>query len=51
MRAAAALVEASNPFLLPGVKVRARQTTAQLQLARWTRGRWLPFGGLLAARA
>jgi hypothetical protein len=51
IRAAAALVEAGNPFLLSGVKVRAMQTVAQLQLARWTRGRWLPFGGLLSARA
>jgi hypothetical protein len=51
LRAAAALVEAGNPFLLSGVKVRAAPTVAQLQLARWTRGRWLPFGGLVSARA
>ena len=46
-RAAAMLVEAGNPFLLSGVKVRGTQTTAQLQLARWRAGRWLPFGGVL----
>jgi branched-chain amino acid transport system substrate-binding protein len=50
-RTAAALVEAGNPFLLSGVKVRAMQTTAQLQLARWRGGRFVPFGGLVAARA
>ena len=46
-RAVATLVEAGNPFLLSGVKVRGTQTTAQLQLARWRAGRWLPFGGVL----
>jgi branched-chain amino acid transport system substrate-binding protein len=50
-RAAASLVEAGNPFLLSGVKVRAVQSTAQLQLARWRGGRWVPFGGLVTARA
>jgi branched-chain amino acid transport system substrate-binding protein len=50
-RAAAALNEANNPFLLAGVKVRPGARTAQLALARWLAGRWQPFGGLITARA
>ena len=50
-RAAAALNEANNPFLLSGIKVRPAAATAQLTLARWLAGRWQAFGGLLTARA
>lgn len=50
-KAAAALNEANNPFLLPGVKVRPGAKVAQLALARLLAGRWQPLGGLLTARA
>ncbi|MGH3072676.1 MAG: ABC transporter substrate-binding protein, partial [Gaiellaceae bacterium] len=44
------LSDASNPFLLPGVVVRTsaadRFPVEQVQLQRWTNGRWQRFGGL-----
>jgi branched-chain amino acid transport system substrate-binding protein len=50
-KAAAALNEANNPFLLPGIKVQPSARVARLMLTRWTSGRWIPFGGLITARA
>jgi hypothetical protein len=50
-KAAAALNEANNPFLLPGIKVQPSSRTARLALARFTAGRWQRFGGLVTARA
>jgi hypothetical protein len=50
-KAAAALNEANNPFLLPGIKVQPSSRVAGLMLARWLAGRWQPFGGLITARA
>jgi hypothetical protein len=49
-KALRALNEASNPFLLPGIKVQPSARTARLGLARWAKGRWTVFGGLLTAR-
>jgi ABC-type branched-subunit amino acid transport system substrate-binding protein len=51
LRAAAALNEANNPFLLSGIKVQPSSKTVELALARWTAGRWQRFGGLVTARA
>ena len=52
--AAGGMVEANNPFLLPGIAVRTRPASRypiqQLQLRRFAKGRWQRFGGLLAAR-
>jgi hypothetical protein len=46
--------EASNPFLLPGIRVRttptARYPVTQAALARWQGGRWTVFGGLQTLR-
>jgi branched-chain amino acid transport system substrate-binding protein len=40
----------SNPFLLPGVTVKTGQgdgfPVQQGQLERWTKGHWVPFGGI-----
>ena len=48
-RAAAGLVEANNPFLLPGATL--RPGSQRLQLQRWTKGRWELLPGLIAVRA
>jgi branched-chain amino acid transport system substrate-binding protein len=54
MKAATSLNEANNPFLLPGIKVRTtssyRFPISQVQLQRWSKGRWQLFGGLVSAR-
>ena len=51
MAAVRSLNYSDNPFLLPGIKI---QTSAknpfpiqQQQLARWTDGKWVPFGPLI----
>jgi len=53
VRAVAGLTEASNPFLLPGVRVRPATgiatAVAQLQLVQRRGGSWIPLGGLQAA--
>jgi hypothetical protein len=40
----------SNPFLLPGVTVKTGKgdgfPVQQGQLQRWTKGHWVPFGGI-----
>jgi branched-chain amino acid transport system substrate-binding protein len=46
--------EASNPFLVPGVKVHttptARFPISAVQLQRWHAGHWVPFGGVVSAK-
>jgi branched-chain amino acid transport system substrate-binding protein len=46
--------EASNPFLIPGVKVHTTPTSrfpiSAVQLQRWHRGHWEPFGGVVSAK-
>jgi ABC-type branched-subunit amino acid transport system substrate-binding protein len=53
MRAVTHMNEASNPFLLPGMRVRTTPTTrfpiSQVALQRWRNGRWARFGGLQPA--
>ena len=50
MKAARSISSAKNPFLLPGVSVKTGKgddfPIQQGQLQRWTKGRWVPFGGL-----
>jgi branched-chain amino acid transport system substrate-binding protein len=50
MTAVTHMNEASNPFLLPGIKVRttptARFPITQVGLQRWQNGHWVLFGGL-----
>jgi branched-chain amino acid transport system substrate-binding protein len=50
MARARSITSAANPFLLPGVAVKTGKGDAfpvqQGQLQRWTKGRWVPFGGL-----
>ncbi len=48
-RAAARLVEANNPFLLPGMVL--RPGSARLQLQQRTKGRWELLGGVIAVHA
>ncbi len=54
LRALTSLNERDNPFLLPGITVRTsasdRFPIEQARLQRWTKGRWVSFGSLLAAR-
>jgi hypothetical protein len=49
-RATRALNEANNPFLLAGLKVQPSAKTVRLALARFAKGRWTIFGGLVTAR-
>jgi branched-chain amino acid transport system substrate-binding protein len=50
MKAARSLNDPKNPFLLPGIAVKTGQgdnfPVQQGQLQRWTKGRWVPVGGL-----
>ena len=54
MAAARTMNDPSNPFLLPGIVVKTGPGDGfpiqQGQLQRWTKGRWVPFGGLFAAK-
>jgi branched-chain amino acid transport system substrate-binding protein len=54
VRAMTSMREASNPFLLPGIRVRTTPTSrfpiTQVGLQRRQGGRWVPFGGLQSAR-
>ena len=51
MAAARTLNYSDNPFLLPGIKVQTGVKDPfpiqQQQLARWTDGKWVPFGPLI----
>jgi branched-chain amino acid transport system substrate-binding protein len=44
----------SNPFLLPGIAVKTGKGDGfpiqQGQLQRWTKGRWVPFGGIWTSK-
>jgi branched-chain amino acid transport system substrate-binding protein len=50
MARARSITSPANPFLLPGIAVRTGKgdnfPVQQGQLQRWTKGRWVPFGGL-----
>lgn len=50
MAAARSITSPANPFLLPGVSVRTGKNDPfpiqQVQLQRWRKGKWVPFGGL-----
>ena len=54
MKAARSLNDPKNPFLLPGVVVKTGSgdnfPVQQGQLQRWTKGRWVPLGGLWASK-
>src|SRR5262249_20139307 len=50
IKAARSITDAKNPFLLPGITVKTGAgdnfPLQQGQLQRWTKGRWVPIGGL-----
>jgi branched-chain amino acid transport system substrate-binding protein len=54
MNAVTHMNEASNPFLVPGVKVHTTPTSrfpiSAVQLQRWHAGHWVPFGGVVSAK-
>jgi branched-chain amino acid transport system substrate-binding protein len=54
MKAARSLNDPKNPFLLPGVVVKTGAgdnfPVQQGQLQRWTKGRWVPLGGLWTSK-
>ena len=54
MARARSMTSAGNPFLLPGISVKTGKgdnfPIQQGQLQRWTRGRWVPFGGLWVSK-
>ena len=54
MRAARSITSAKNPFLLPGIVVKTGKGDSfpvqQGQLQRWTKGRWVSFGGLWTSK-
>jgi len=51
---ARSVTSAGNPFLLPGISVKTGKgdnfPIQQGQLQRWTKGRWVPFGGLWTSK-
>lgn len=54
MALARSIKDTSNPFLLPGVAVQTGKGDGfpiqQGQLQRWSKGKWVPFGGLWASK-
>jgi branched-chain amino acid transport system substrate-binding protein len=54
MARARSMTSAGNPFLLPGISVKTGKGDSfpiqQGQLQRWTKGRWVPFGGLWVSK-
>jgi branched-chain amino acid transport system substrate-binding protein len=54
MARARSMNDPSNPFLLPGVAVKTGPGDGfpiqQGQLQRWTKGRWVPFGGIWTSK-
>ena len=54
MGAARSITSAKNPFLLPGIVVKTGKGDSfpvqQGQLQRWTKGRWVSFGGLWSSK-
>jgi branched-chain amino acid transport system substrate-binding protein len=55
MNAVLRLNERNNPFVLPGMVVRTGRSDHypldQARLQRWSKGKWVSFGGLLKARS
>ena len=54
MAMARSIKSPSNPFLLPGISVQTGKgdgfPVQQGQLQRWSKNRWVPFGGLWASK-
>jgi branched-chain amino acid transport system substrate-binding protein len=54
MNAVTHMNETNNPFLIPGVKVRTTPTSrfpiSAVQLQRWHKGHWVPFGAVVSAK-
>ena len=54
MARARSITSAGNPFVLPGISVKTGKgdnfPLQQGQLQRWTKGRWVPFGGLWTSK-
>ena len=54
MKAARSISSPKNPFLITGVVVKTGKgdnfPVQQGQLQRWTKGRWVPIGGLWASK-
>ena len=54
MARARSITSPKNPFLLPGIEVRTGRgdnfPVQQGQLQRWTKGKWVPFGGLWTSK-
>jgi branched-chain amino acid transport system substrate-binding protein len=54
MARARSMNDPSNPFLLPGIAVKTGKGDGfpiqQGQLQRWTKGRWVPFGGIWTSK-
>ncbi|MGZ4333024.1 MAG: ABC transporter substrate-binding protein [Gaiellaceae bacterium] len=54
MNAVTHMNETTNPFLVPGVKVHTTPTMrfpiSAVQLQRWHKGHWEPFGGIVSAK-
>lgn len=54
MKAARSITGPGNPFLLPGIVAKTSPGDGfplqQGQLQRWTKGKWVPFGGLWASK-
>jgi ABC-type branched-subunit amino acid transport system substrate-binding protein len=54
MAAARSITSPSNPFVLPGIAVKTGPGDGfpiqQVQMQRWSKGKWVPFGGLWASK-
>jgi branched-chain amino acid transport system substrate-binding protein len=54
MKAARSITDPGNPFLLPGISVKTGPGDGfpiqQGQLQRWTKGHWVPVGGLWVSK-
>jgi branched-chain amino acid transport system substrate-binding protein len=54
MRAVTHLNDRSNPFVLPGIRIRTTPTSrfpiTQVRLQRWQNNAWRPFGKLISAK-
>ena len=54
MAAARSITSPSNPFVLPGIGVKTGKGDGfpiqQVQMQRWRKGKWVPFGGLWASK-
>jgi branched-chain amino acid transport system substrate-binding protein len=54
MAAARSITSPANPFLLPGISVRTGRGDGfpiqQVQMQRWSKGKWAPLGGLWASK-